>query len=156
MALLDQFENWFCFCGKQQLRQLVDKADDSGDKWMLITCFKEVPTPLTNGVYLPDVEFCVHKWKTGRLFGEYKDKSRFVKFPAERGAFSHPTVKPLSVMSKLVNLGTQKGDLVVDPFCGTGSTLRSCKDLGRRCIGIEKEEKWCEVAAQRLQQGCLL
>lgn len=122
---------------------------------MLITCLKENPTPLTNGVYLPDVEYCVHKWKPNRLFGEYKDKSRFVRFPNERGEFAHPTVKPLSVMSKLVNLGSERGDLVVDPFMGTGSTLRACKDGGRRCIGIERELEWCEVARQRLSQGSL-
>jgi len=156
VALLDRFENWVCFCGKQQLRRLVDKADDSGDSWMLVTCWKESPTPLTNNVYLPDVEFAVHKWKTGRLFGEYKDKSRFVRFPNERGAFSHPTVKPLSVITKFINLGSRPGELVLDPFMGTGTTPLACKLLGRRCVAVEIEERWCEIAAQRLAQGVLL
>ena len=78
-----------------------------------------------------------------------------LKFPSERGAFSHPTVKPLTLMTKLLNLGSQAGDLVIDPFCGTGSTLRAAKDLGRKAIGIEIEEKYCEIAAKRLAQKVL-
>lgn len=151
MELLDQFENWICFCGKQQLRQLIDKADDSKSSWMLITCFKKAVSPLVNNNYMPDVEYAVHKWMPGRLFGECKDKSRIVNFPREF-EFTHPTVKPLSVMSKLINLGSQIGDLIIDPFCGTGSTLVAAKALKRRAIGIEKEEQWCEVAARRLEQ----
>lgn len=67
----------------------------------------------------------------------------------------HPTVKPLPLVSTLVKLFSSPGELVLDPFGGTGTTARACKDLGRRCILIEREEKYAEIAARRLSQEVL-
>ena len=69
-----------------------------------------------------------------------------------RGGTGHLTEKPLALLRELVSLFTDPGDLILDPFGGSGTTARAAKDLGRRCILIEQEEKWCEVAAKRLSQ----
>jgi site-specific DNA-methyltransferase (adenine-specific) len=74
--------------------------------------------------------------------------------PSER--FDHCTPKPLPLMKKLVSLFTDEGETVLDPFGGTGTTARACKDLGRRCVIIEKDERWCEVIAKRCSQEILL
>lgn len=75
---------------------------------------------------------------------------------AERGAKPHPSTKPLPLMRELVSLFTDAGETIVDPFMGSGTTLRAAKDLGRQVIGIERTERWCEVAAKRLSQDVLL
>ena len=66
---------------------------------------------------------------------------------------AHPTQKPLPLMRWCIEKTT--GDTILDPFMGSGTTLRAAKDLGRRAIGIEIEEKYCEIAARRLAQEVL-
>jgi len=67
---------------------------------------------------------------------------------------SHPTQKSLDLMKWCIELA---GDVqtILDPFMGSGTTLRAAKDLGRKAIGIEIEERYCEIAANRLAQGVL-
>ncbi|MEZ2373101.1 site-specific DNA-methyltransferase [Arthrobacter sp. RCC_34] len=71
------------------------------------------------------------------------------------GARLHTTQKPHELMQELVHLFTDHGDVVLDPFAGSGTTLYASKALGRKAIGIEREEKYCEVAARRLSQEVL-
>lgn len=68
------------------------------------------------------------------------------------GSVLHPAQKPLKLMSALLAVG---GESVLDPYCGTGTTLLAAKDLGRKAIGIEIEEKYCEIAARRMSQEVL-
>jgi len=67
----------------------------------------------------------------------------------------HPCPKPIGWMLWAVSLGSLIGHSILDPFMGSGTTLRAAKDLGRYSIGIEIDEKYCEIAAQRLSQEVL-
>ena len=75
--------------------------------------------------------------------------------PNRLGVAEHPTEKPGEPLRQLVQALTGPGALVLDPFAGSGSTLRAAKDLGRRAIGIEIEERYCEIAAKRMAQEVL-
>lgn len=71
------------------------------------------------------------------------------------GEAQHPTQKPLGIVAPLIAYSSPPGAVVVDPFAGSGTTLRAAKDLGRRAIGIEIEERYCEIAAERMNQTVL-
>ena len=67
----------------------------------------------------------------------------------------HPTQKPLIVVKWVLDEIAPGNSLILDPFMGSGTTLRATKDLGRRAIGIEIEERYCEIAAKRMSQSVL-
>jgi site-specific DNA-methyltransferase (adenine-specific) len=67
----------------------------------------------------------------------------------------HPTAKPLSMVSDWVRLFSNPGDTILDPFAGSGTTLRAAKNEGRKAIGVELDERYCEVIAKRLAQDVL-
>lgn len=68
----------------------------------------------------------------------------------------HPTVKPLDLMRWLVRLVTPPDGVVLDPFMGSGTTLKAARAEGHRSIGIDLEREHCEIAWGRLSQGVLL
>lgn len=75
---------------------------------------------------------------------------------SERGGNvrEHPTQKPVALIQWCLEFAPD-AQTILDPFMGSGTTLRAAKDLGRKCIGIEIEEKYCEIAVKRLAQGVL-
>jgi len=121
-------------------------------------------------------EFAGDKWNSGPamcwepiVWGCRPEQSSFVRIcghlgrdllvvPSTHGNYlakHHPCPKPIEVMKWLVGLFVPEGDIVLDPCAGTGTTLVAAKDLGRKAIGIELEERFCELAANRLAQGVL-
>jgi DNA modification methylase len=72
-----------------------------------------------------------------------------------RGALTHPTEKPVMLLRQLIEASSLHGDVVLDPFLGSGSTVVAARTEGRRAVGIEIEERYCEIAAKRLAQEVL-
>lgn len=72
---------------------------------------------------------------------------------ARQGAV-HPTQKPLELIAWCLSF-FPNAHTVLDPFAGSGTTGRACKDLGRKCVLIEREERYCEIAARRMGQEVL-
>lgn len=153
VALLRPFPRWAVFCGKEQIVGLIGAARA---RWCLTTWNKPNPTPLINGNYLPDTEYIVHAFPNGdALFGEYEDRRRWILYRGGEGVTGHPNEKPVAVVSKVLRVASGRGETVLDPFMGSGTTLLAARDLGRRAIGIEREERWCDVAVRRLSQQLL-
>jgi site-specific DNA-methyltransferase (adenine-specific) len=82
----------------------------------------------------------------------FRDSEGFERFDTKVRNI-HPTVKPIKLMSYLVTLGSRKGDIILDPFMGSGTTAIACKLLGRSCLGIEIEPLYCRIAEARLRNN---
>jgi len=95
------------------------------------------------------------------LYGQAPDLNLGAKNTMFRGSgradveLGHPCPKPQPWLNWLVGLVSKQSDLVLDPFCGSGTTLRAAKDQGRQAVGIEISERYCEIAAKRLSQEVL-
>lgn len=101
---------------------------------------EHMPDKLTAGLPMRSVD-----GKRGGVGGDGSITDR--KVTMKNG---HPTVKPLKLMSYLITLGSRSGDTVLDPFCGSGTTILAAKQLGRVGIGIEREPEYAEIAQARL------
>jgi hypothetical protein len=74
---------------------------------------------------------------------------------SERGTAYHPTQKPVALMRWVLSRWSQPGDLVLDTYAGSGPIAKAAMELGRQYVGIELEERYCEIAARRLSQMVL-
>ena len=107
------------------------------------------------GAWKPtDEEIYLINWPNPRT--EQGNEPNIIRIAsAVRGSdrFGHPTPKPVALMSYLIQRCPP--GVILDPFVGSGSTLRAAKDLGRKAIGIEIDERYCEIAARRCAQEVL-
>ena len=125
---------------------------------------KTNPAPNFRGLYQRAVEMAIWQTKGGKwTFNDGGATPNFSAAPIVSGwkcentdeAREHPTQKPVALIAEWMLRHSNEADLVVDPFMGSGTTLRAAKGLGRRAIGIEIEEKYCEIAVRRLSQEVL-
>ncbi len=80
---------------------------------------------------------------------------RDLSLQGESSRRAHPTQKPVPLMRWCIERSGSINGVILDPFMGSGTTLRAAMDLGRKAIGIEIDERYCEVAAKRLSQSVL-
>ena len=93
--------------------------------------------------------------KNYRVFGYYLINSSVAAKYTGDIFTGHKSQKPIKLIKKLVEEHTKKGDTVLDPFLGSGTTAVACKELGRNYIGIEISPEYCKIAENRLAQGVL-
>ena len=145
----------YVFCGTEQVSPLRSGFVALRMSTRLAVWEKTNPSPI-NGehLWLSSVEACVFARSRGAVFNEHC-ASPVWRGPSDREVDGHPTPKPRWLIERLVQASSGYGQTVLDPFMGSGTTLVAAKNLGRKAIGIEIEERYCEIAAQRCSQGAL-
>jgi site-specific DNA-methyltransferase (adenine-specific) len=99
-------------------------------------------------------EPCLYGWKEGASHTWYSDRKQttILNFDRPTSSKLHPTMKPVNLLSYLINNSTKQEDIVLDSFLGSGSTLIACEKLQRICYGIELDPKYCDVIVKRWEQ----
>lgn len=107
-------------------------------------------SPSRSRYYMKNSEFTLYLWKgRARDIANGGDK-RVTRMPRPKGAV-HPTQKPVELMAMYIRNSSDSGQLVLDPFMGSGTTLVAAVEEGRRAIGIEKDEVHFEAACARVR-----
>jgi len=146
----DSFMITYCF--PAFIHHVIEHAEKAGFKYEWIgfnyypNMFKQKPSPLGYNRHEP---FLIFSKGNPKKSAYMKD---VVHILMERGRKAlHPHEKPLKAIEKLVKCASREGDIVLDPFLGSGTTAIACEKLGRRWIGIEIEKHFCELAIKRLK-----
>jgi len=110
---------------------------------------------LCNNKYLNDVEWCIYIKQSGkRIKGDYTTKSLVYKSGgnrADKKLYGHPTIKPVPLLLKYLTNHSDTGDVVFDPFMGSGSTGVACMTTCRKFIGIERDDKYFDISVKRIR-----
>ena len=129
-------------------------VEEKGCLFDLLTWHKTNPAPTHNCHYLSDTEYCLMFREKGAYFGgTTQTLKKYYVSPInmeDKKAYNHPCTKPVEFIKNHLINSTKPNDIVFDPFMGSGSTLVAAKELGRKYIGIEINEKYFKVAKDRL------
>ena len=148
--------NIYLFCSKKQIPALLQFfVAKHGCNFDLLTWHKSNPVPACGNKYLSDTEFILFFREPGvRLYGTFHTKLTYYVTPLnqrDKRMHGHPTIKPLHIVSNFILNSTKPGDVVLDPFLGSGTTALAARTLDRRYIGIEREGRYIEIANARLR-----
>jgi DNA modification methylase len=152
--ILKKDGSFVVFNAWRNLGSIADYAEKQGFNTKdMIRLEKSNPMPRNRDRrYITDYECAIWFVKNGAkwTFNRQDSKYQRPKFVASIESGLHPTQKNLSLMENLVKIHSNQGDMVIDPFMGSGTTGVACKNLNRKFIGIEQDANYFEIAKNRI------
>ncbi len=150
--------NLFAFTSYNMLGRWHEVFDPIFDTFQFMVWHKTNPPPkVRRAGFLNSCELIVCAWNKGHTwnFTTQKQMHNFIESPICMGKErmkepTHPTQKPVAVLTRIIELASAPGDTVLDPFMGVGSTGAAALELGRRFIGIELDKEYYRAAKKRL------
>ena len=146
----------YIWCSKLQILDIMKYfIEKKNCNFEILTWNKTNPIPTANGTYLSDIEYCLFFKEKGtpKLNDGYELKSKWYVSQinqSDKELFKHPTIKPLELVKRHILHSTQENDIVLDCFCGSGTTCVACKETGRRYIGMEIDKEYWKIANNRI------
>ena len=151
-VLQPRHKSMFIWCNKKLLAKLLPWFDSHGFYYEIFVWVKSNPIPLHNHRFFGDKEYCLFAWKGFTLDVDLFHAHTYWVSPtnkADKAKYGHPTCKPVFMLSYLLDFGCPLGGLVLDPYCGSGSTFSACKGHGMHYIGCDVSPHWVSVAIAR-------
>ena len=161
LSILDEYVrvlkkiNIYIWCNKDQIYDYMTYfVKERKCNFEIIVWGKTDPTPFTCGHYLKDKEYCLFFWEKGTyLKGNFETMktvylSNKNKFDGK--LYNHPTIKPQNIIENFINKSSEVGGVILDTFCGSGTTCAAAKELNRKFIGIEIDPEYHKIAVNRL------
>lgn len=149
--------NIYIYCSKRQVKELLEYFMIKDCNYELLTWHKMNPSPLTNNNYLPDTEYIVFARERGvRLNGNYHTKRKYYisgTNQVDKKKYKHPTIKPLPLIENHIENSSKPGDIILDCFAGSGTTLVGAINKDRRFIGFEINEEYFKIAEERVKEA---
>ena len=148
--------NIYIYCSKRQVKDLLNYFSDKNCNHEILTWHKLNPSPLINNNYLPDTEYILFFREKGlKVYGNYHTKRKYylsLTNKVDKQKYKHPTIKPLELIERHIINSSKEGDLVLDCFCGSGTTLVGAINQNRRYIGFEIDKNYYEIAKKRIEE----
>jgi len=139
----------YIFCGFQQISTIVATIKEVTPSVRLLVWEKSNPSPMNGqSIWLSSIEPIVYFKKPNATFNEHC-KGAVLRFPTERNKL-HPTQKSIKLFEYIVDVSSNKGDLVCDPFMGSWTTAVASKKKERDFIGSELSKEYCEIGEKRI------
>lgn len=149
--------NIYIYCSKRQIQELLEYFADKNCNYEVLTWHKQNPSPLINNSYLPDTEYIIFAREKGvRLYGNYHTKHKYYISgvnQVDKKKYKHPTIKPLPLIENHIENSSRVGDVVLDCFAGSGTTLVGAINKDRKFIGFEINEKYFKIAEKRIEEA---
>ncbi len=151
--------NIYIWCNKAQIPDYFNfYVNKHKCKFDIITWNKNNALPTYSNKYLSDTEYLLYfKKGKGHCFPQsYEDAKTYYLAPInhkDKKKWGHPTIKPLDLTKKVIRNSSREGELVLDPFMGSGTTGLACKQLNRNFIGIEINKEYYDLAERRIEEG---
>ena len=147
--------NIYIWCNKKQIPKYFDfYVNKLGCKFDILCWHKTNPVPTYSNKYLTDTEYLLY-FHNGKCFPQnYEDAFTYYLAPinySDKQKYSHPTIKPLDLTMKIIKNSSIEGEIVLDPFMGSGTTGVACKKLNREFIGVEIDENFFTIAKNRIE-----
>ena len=147
--------NIYIFCNQRQISQYLDYfVDKRKCNWNLLTWHKTNPIPACGNKYLNDTEYILFFREKGvKIFGSYETKRTFyvtLRNQQDNVKYSHPTVKPCRIIQNFIVNSSLEGDVILDPFIGSGTTAVACIREKRHYIGFELNEEYYKTVCKRV------
>lgn len=149
--------NMYIYCSKRQVKDLIEYFISKDCNYEILTWHKQNPSPLINNNYLPDTEYIIFAREKGvKLYGSYHTKRKYYLSgvnQVDKKKYKHPTIKPLPFIENHIINSSQEGDLILDCYCGSGTTLVGAIKNKRNFIGFEIDKNYYEIAKQRVEEA---